>query len=83
MRPAVTQAAVQLQLANEKAAELENGERSEIVYDLPSPSMMIMVKWSSRSNNIAFDEMSLALEPIAQICNVPRLSSSKMHFSAR
>ncbi|GBE89961.1 hypothetical protein SCP_1702870 [Sparassis crispa] len=41
--PAVTQAAVRLQLANEEAAELENGECSGIVYELPSLSMMIMV----------------------------------------
>ncbi|GBE84258.1 hypothetical protein SCP_0602360 [Sparassis crispa] len=40
--PTVTQAAVHLQLANEEAAELENGVQSGMVHDLVSPSVMIM-----------------------------------------
>ncbi|GBE87387.1 hypothetical protein SCP_1100620 [Sparassis crispa] len=42
-RPAMTQASVHLQLVNEEAVELENGEQCGVLRDLISPSVIIMV----------------------------------------
>ncbi|KAL6299003.1 hypothetical protein BKA93DRAFT_820101 [Sparassis latifolia] len=62
-RPAMTQASVHLQLANEEAVELENSEQCGMLCDLVSPSVMIMVGIELQEQHDAWADMQQLFMP--------------------